>query len=70
MLQLVLLAAGSDIRRSWYVVPLVIAISLVWSASRYESTERILRRAGRLCLQITAFMAVILVVLLIASWGL
>jgi len=70
MWQQIVLASGTDVHRSWYVIPLIIAISLVWSASRYESTERVLRRAVRLCLQITAFMLVILAVLLIASWGL
>ena len=65
-----LLAAEGELHRSWYVVPLIIAISLVWSASRFESTERVLRRAGRLCVQISAFMLVILAVLLWFSWGL
>jgi len=50
----------------WYVFPLAVAISLVYSASRYELTERIVRRATRLFCMIVGFMGAVLVVL----WGL
>jgi hypothetical protein len=33
----------------WYVLPLAIAISLVYAASRHESWPRILGHAARLC---------------------
>lgn len=48
---------------SWYVFPLAAAISLVYSASRYELTERIVRRALRLFITITGFMIAVFVVL-------
>ena len=50
----------------WYVLPLAVAISLVYSASRYELTVRIVRRATRLFCMIVGFMGAFLVVL----WGL
>ena len=52
---------------TWYVLPLAGAISLVYSASRYELTERILRRAFRLFLTITGFMLAVFVVLWLLS---
>jgi hypothetical protein len=52
---------------TWYVLPLAGAISLVYSASRYELTERILRRASRLFLTITGFMSAVFVVLWLLS---
>lgn len=51
----------------WYVIPLSAAISLVYSASRYELPERIVRRAVRLFGTITGFMACVLVALWLLS---
>jgi len=45
-------------------------ISLVYSASRYELPDRILRRATRLGLQIAGFMVVVLALLAWLSAGL
>lgn len=56
--------------RTWFVVPLVLVVSLVWSASRYEAPDRVLQRALRVFLQIIGFMAVVLVVLAVLSYGL
>ncbi|MBI1314282.1 hypothetical protein GC176_23550 [bacterium] len=55
---------------TWYVIPLAAAISLVYSASRYELPERIIRRAVRLFGTITGFMACVLVVLWLLSYNL
>lgn len=63
MLPLLLAQQGNTI---WYVLPLAAAISLVYSASRYELTERIVRRASRLFCMIVGFMGAVLIVL----WGL
>ncbi len=54
----------------WYVIPLAAAISLVYSASRYELPERVIQRAIRLFLQITGFMACVLVALWLLSYNL
>lgn len=60
----------SQIGLTWYLLPLAAAISLVYSATRYESTPRIISRALRLFLQVLFFMGVILAVLLALSIGL
>lgn len=66
-----LLAAGAGgPSRLWFLLPLIVMISLVYSASRYEAPERILRRAGKLFLQIFGFMAVVLALLAWLSAGL
>lgn len=51
----------------WLSVPLAAAISLVYSASRYELTSRIVTRAARLFFTITGFMGAVLVVLWLLS---
>ena len=43
-----------------YLLPLSAAISLVYSASRFELTSRVLRRAGRLFVTIVGFMLLVL----------
>jgi hypothetical protein len=66
----ILAAAASPIPRLWFLVPLVVVVSLVYSASRFESPERILYRAGRLCATILGFMALVFVILWLLSRGL
>jgi hypothetical protein len=53
------------INQFWYALPLVVVISLVYSATRHELMPSILVHAVRLGLWITGFMAAIFVVL----WG-
>jgi len=48
----------------WFVVPLVVAISLVYAASRHESWRRIWIHAARLCAWILGILAITTVVLL------
>jgi hypothetical protein len=55
---------------TWYLLPLAAVISLVYSATRYESSSRIVRRAGTLFVQILLGMAVILGVLAVFSFRL
>ena len=54
----------------WYLLPLALAVSLVYSASRFELPERILHRAARLFLQIMLFMGTIFAILFVLSDGL
>ena len=54
----------------WYVLPLAVSISLVYSASRYEEPESIIARSVKLFLQITIFMAFILGILWALSFRL
>jgi|GEM_PF-623790 len=54
---------------TWYLIPLAMIVSLVYSASRFELPDRILRRATWLFLQIIGFMAVVFAVLWVLSFG-
>ena len=54
----------------WYALPLIIAVSLVYAATRHEQMRPILLHAGRVALWIVGFMAVVFVVLGLISWRL
>jgi len=55
---------------TFYLVPLAMVISLVYSASRFELPDRILRRAIWLFLQIIGFMGAVFVLLWLLSYKL
>jgi hypothetical protein len=52
----------------WYALPLIIAVSLVYAATRHERMRPILLHAGRVALWIAGFMAVVFVALGLLSW--
>jgi hypothetical protein len=52
---------------TWWLLPLVVTISLVYNASRYELPEKILRRSLKMGLAISAFMGGALVLLFLLS---
>lgn len=52
----------------WYAVPAVIAVSLVYSATRHERMRPILVHAGRVAVWIASFMFVVFVILEILNW--
>lgn len=51
----------------WLLLPLVVAISLVYSASRHESWPRIWSRSLRLCLWILAILVGTTAILLLIN---
>jgi hypothetical protein len=59
----------APVNATWYLLPLAMAISLVYSASRYELPERILGRAIRLFLQIVGFMGAAFLILWVLTYG-
>ncbi len=65
-----LLPPLAQINLMWYSVPLIVAISLVYSATRHEDMGPILSHAVRLAIMIAGFMAVILVLLALLNWWL
>ena len=67
-LNLLTIAAQPNV--TWYLLPLAVVISLVYSASRFELPEPILRRAGRLLVTILIFMGVVLALLVLLSQNL
>lgn len=63
------LLALADLTVTWYLLPLAAVISLVYSASRFELPERILKRAAKLFAQIVGTMAAVFAVLWYFSLG-
>ena len=52
----------------WYAVPAILAVSLVYSATRHEPMRPILIHAGRVALWILSFMFLVFVVLEVVEW--
>jgi hypothetical protein len=55
---------GYSIHIYWFLPPLIVAISLVYSASRHESWPRIWAHAARLALMIVAILGLTTALLL------
>ena len=54
----------------WYALPLIVAVSLVYGATRHEHMGSILQHAWRAGVWILGFMAAIALVLYLVSWNL
>jgi hypothetical protein len=52
----------------WYAVPAILAVSLVYAATRQERMRPILIHAGRVALWIVVFMCLVFAVLELISW--
>ena len=52
----------------WYAVPAILAIGLVYSATRHEQMRPLLIHAGRAVLWISGFMLAVFVVLELIAW--
>jgi len=52
----------------WHAIPIVLAISLVYGATRHELVGPILHNAYRTVVWIVGFMAVIFAILWVLSW--
>ena len=62
-----LLLASFSSNKLWYVLPLVVSISLVYGATRHELIGPILHHAFRSAIWIVGFMAIIFAILLMLS---
>ena len=52
----------------WYAVPAIIAVSLVYSATRHEQMRPLLIHAGRTAVWIVGFMSAVFIVMGLLSW--
>jgi cytochrome c oxidase assembly factor CtaG len=52
----------------WYALPIVIAVSLVYAATRHEKMGSILIHAGRVAVWIAGFMLAVFVVVEAVCW--
>lgn len=57
-----LLGQLSDVARVWYALPLMVAISLVYGATRHEQTREVLIHGVKSMLWISGFVAIIMLV--------
>ncbi len=64
-----LLLGAVGIHDFWYALPLIIAVSLVYAATRHEHMGPILYHAYRIGVWIVGFMLIVLVVLWVLSLG-
>jgi len=62
------LFAIGGIKDFWFAVPLILAVSLVYAATRHEDMGPILGHAARIGVWIVGFMGVIFALLLFVSW--
>lgn len=65
-----LLAESADVNQLWYVLPLIVSVSLVYGATRHELMGPILNNAFRAATWIVGFMGIIFCVLVVVSWAL
>ncbi len=63
-------AAAAHIPQLWYALPLIVAVSLVYSATRHEHIGPILYHSVRLGVWIGVFMGLVAVVLFWLGRGL
>ena len=54
--------------RIYYAIPLIVAISLVYGATRHENLKEILEHSIRSAVWVVGFMAIILAVIWIAGF--
>jgi len=59
-----------DMNKTLFLLPLAVAISLVYSATRYELPRAILNRASKLCVMILGGMGLVIALLAWLSSGL
>lgn len=69
-LLLPLLAAAEMGQRYWYALPLLVAVSLVYAATRHEALPEILNHAWRFGMWIVVFMVVIAGIVQVTTWTL
>ncbi|MBP87757.1 MAG: hypothetical protein CMJ64_13715 [Planctomycetaceae bacterium] len=63
------LLAAAVHNRLWYAIPLIVAVSLVYGATRHELMGPILNNALRAAVWIVSFMSIIFGILYVISWA-
>ena len=62
------LLAAPSVNQLWYMAPLIVAISLVYGATRHEYLVPILQNSLRAAWWIISFMGLIFLVLMVMTW--
>ena len=63
-----LFAVGIENALFWYLIPLVVAVSLVYGGTRHEEVPEIIRQSVKSFVWVFTFLAIIFVVVTVASW--
>ena len=65
---MLVLLASAGVNQLWFALPLVVAISLVYGATRHELMGPILQHALRTAIWIGGFMLMIFAIIAFVSW--
>lgn len=65
---IVSLLAALDPLRIWFAAPIIVSVSLVYSATRHEEMGPILIHGARFAVWIIVFMAIVFAGLQVMSW--
>lgn len=64
----ILLLAALSINRMWYALPLIVSVSLVYSATRHEQVKDIVQHALRTAIWIFGFMLAVFGILFMFTY--
>jgi len=59
---------AANANQLWYMLPLIVAISLVYGATRHEYMPQILHNSLRAAWWVVSFLGVIFLVLVVLTW--
>ena len=65
---MLILLAALDPLRIWFAAPIIVSVSLVYSATRHEEMGPILIHGARFAVWIIVFMAIVFACLQAMSW--
>ncbi len=68
LLSMISVLAAMDPLRIWFAVPIIVSVSLVYSATRHEEMGPIVVHAARFAVWIVVFMAIVFAGLQAMSW--
>ena len=68
LLSMISVLAAMDPLRIWFAVPIIVSVSLVYSATRHEELGPIVVHAARFAVWIVVFMAIVFAGLQAMSW--
>jgi hypothetical protein len=63
-----LLAVGLENALFWYLIPLIVGVSLVYGGTRHEALPEILKQSFKSLIWMFSFLLIIFVIVSFASW--
>jgi hypothetical protein len=62
--------AGNGIHRLWYILPLIVVVSMVYAATKHELMGPILQYAWHTAAYMSGFLLIVFGIIVLWSWGL